>query len=116
MSTAEDLREQLARAIDREAFNDHPAELRSHAAAIQWAARRKMARDAADKVLQPIVEAVDLCWKATPFGEREDGDVHTYIVPKGVVHRLVGALQGIGVSASLRAFDPPASSPEPKET
>jgi hypothetical protein len=46
-----DLREQLARAIDREAFEEHPIELRSEAAAIQWGARRRMARDAAANVL-----------------------------------------------------------------
>ena len=102
------LRDQIAKAIDPQAWSEHALNQdRRAATVIQWAARRKMARDAADKVLRPIAEAVDLCWKAVPYGKTEDGDVHTYIVPKGAVHRLVGALQGIGVPASLRAFGKP---------
>ena len=53
-----------------------------------------------DEVLGSAV--VDLLWKATPFGETEDGDIAAYIVPKGAVHRLVGAAQCAGLSASLR--------------
>lgn len=45
---------------------------------------------------------VDLLWKATPYGATEDGDIAAYIVPKGAVHRLVGAAQCAGLSASLR--------------
>ena len=95
---------QLAAAIDADAFDATKKRSSQPAAVIQWAARRHMAGEAAGKILQPILEAVDLCWKATPYGETNDGDVAAYILPKGVVHRLVGALQGIGVSASLRAF------------
>lgn len=62
------------------------------------------ATQAADRLLPTITEAIDLCWKATAFGQTEDGDVASYILPKGVVHRLVGALQGIGIPASLRAI------------
>jgi len=40
----------LAQAYDRDAFEIHPAEARSHLAAIQWSARRKMATDAAVRV------------------------------------------------------------------
>jgi hypothetical protein len=49
-----------------------------------------------------VAEATDLCWKATAYGETDDGDVRAYLLPKGVVHRLVGALQGAGYTASLR--------------
>lgn len=45
---------------------------------------------------------VDLCWRVTPYGETEDGDIADYIVSKGTVHRLVGAAQGAGVPAHLR--------------
>jgi hypothetical protein len=102
--TTEALRLQIAKAIDPDAFNYDKPKSKQPAAAVQWAARRHMAFEAADKVAAPLREAVDLCWKATPYGRTEDGDVHTYLVPKGVVHRLVGALQGVGVAASLRAI------------
>jgi hypothetical protein len=46
----------------------------------------------------------DVCWKAAPYGETADGDVASYILPKGAIHRLVGAAQGAGISAALRAF------------
>ena len=50
-----------------------------------------------------IFEAVhDLLWKATQYGETKDGDTFAYIIPKGAVHRLVGAMQGAGKSAALR--------------
>lgn len=45
----------------------------------------------------------DVCWKATPFGEREDGSIASYIVPSGAMHRLIGAAQSAGVNASFRA-------------
>jgi hypothetical protein len=44
-------REALARAYDPEAFEDHPIEARSHVAAIQWAGRRHLANEAADRLL-----------------------------------------------------------------
>lgn len=94
---------QVAKAIDPKAFDETVKKSEHHAAVIQWAARRHMAYESAGKVLAPLLEAVDLCWKATPYGSTEDGDTAAYILPKGTVHRLVGALQGIGVSASLRA-------------
>lgn len=45
---------------------------------------------------------IDLCWKATPYGQTEDGDVYSYILPKGVVHRLIGVAQSAGISAAFR--------------
>lgn len=44
-------REALARAIDPHAFEDHPIERKRAIAALQWAARRKFAQDAADAAL-----------------------------------------------------------------
>ena len=46
----------------------------------------------------------DLLWKATPFGETEDGAIAAYLIPAGAVHRLVGAAQGAGISAALRSL------------
>lgn len=102
---------QLAKALDPEAFDETKERSQQPAAVVQWTARRHLAYKSAEKVLRPLVEAVDLCWKATPYGATEDGDTAAYIVPKGVVHRLVGALQGIGVSASLRAIQAPEETP-----
>jgi hypothetical protein len=96
--------DQIARAIDPDAFDETKKRSKHPAAVVQWEARKFMARESAEKIVRPIAEAVDLCWKATPYGETADGDVASYILPKGVVHRLVGALQGIGVSVALRAF------------
>ena len=45
----------------------------------------------------------DVCWKATAYGMTPDGDVAAYILPKGAIHRLVGAAQCAGISASLRS-------------
>ena len=53
----ETLQDALARAYDPDAFKDHPIEQRSHVAAIQWAARRKLATDAAAQAL-PLFEAL----------------------------------------------------------
>ena len=47
---------------------------------------------------------VDVCWKAAPYGETEDGDTLAYIVPKGAMHRLIGAAQGAGIPAAFRAL------------
>lgn len=44
-------RQALAKIIDPEAFADHPIEQRSHVAALQWAARRHIAREHAERVL-----------------------------------------------------------------
>lgn len=107
-----ELRDQIAKALDPKAFDDTVPKSTRNAAVLQWAVRRKMAYDSADVLLRPIAEAVDLCWKATPYGTTKDGDVHTYLVPKGVVHRLVGALQGVGISASLRALTTPPDTEE----
>ena len=46
---------------------------------------------------------IDVCWKAVPYGETPDGDTAAYLLPKGAVHRLVGAAQAVGISAALRA-------------
>jgi hypothetical protein len=57
-----------------------------------------------------LAEAVrDLCWKATAYGQTPEGDIAAYIVPKGAMHRLVGAAQSAGVSASFRVLDHPAA-------
>lgn len=45
----------------------------------------------------------DVCWRATQYGQTEDGDVYAYLVTKGAMHRLIGAAQGAGISASFRA-------------
>lgn len=56
---------------------------------------------------EPLRDAiVDVCWKATPYGEREDGSIDTYLVPAGALHRLCGAAQGVGIPAVFRAIDP----------
>lgn len=44
----------------------------------------------------------DVCWKATPYGEDEDGFVTHYLLSSGPLHRLVGAAQSAGIGASLR--------------
>lgn len=49
-------RDLLARAYDPEAFEDHPIEQRSHVAAIQWAARRHLAIEAADRLMPWLAE------------------------------------------------------------
>jgi hypothetical protein len=55
---------------------------------------------------QRVLDAVrDLCWKATPYGETEDSDVAAYLLPKGTIHRLVGAMQGDGHTCSLRDWN-----------
>ena len=65
-----------------------------------------VALDDADKRHEAVVrEATDLCWKATPFTEDEEGCVAAYLLPAGVVHRLLGALQGAGYPAAFRAPD-----------
>jgi len=56
---------------------------------------------------------IDVCWKATQYGTTEDGDTLAYILPKGAIHRLVGAAQGAGVPAALRAAGVPAPEDEP---
>lgn len=45
----------------------------------------------------------DVCWRATPYGQTDDGDTFAYIVTKGAMHRLIGAAQCAGISASFRA-------------
>lgn len=51
----------------------------------------------------PLADAVqDVCWKATILSADEDGGVFSYVVPAGALHRLVGAAQGAGISASFR--------------
>lgn len=57
----------------------------------------------------------DVCWKATPYGERENGDVAAYLVPAGALHRLVGRAQSAGISASLRVLGAPGSSEDRAE-
>ena len=50
------LRDGLARAIDHDAFEDHPIEARSLFASLQWSARRKYALDAADAALAYLAQ------------------------------------------------------------
>lgn len=50
---------------------------------------------------------IDLCWRVTPYGETEDGDVAAYIVSKGTVHRLISAAQGAGIPAAFRSLSTP---------
>jgi hypothetical protein len=53
---------------------------------------------------EALEEAVkDVCWKATAYGQTEDGDTYAYLVPKGAMHRLIGAAQGAGIPAAFRA-------------
>jgi hypothetical protein len=52
-----DLLTRLAHAYDPAAFEDHPVETRFLSAALQWGARRKLATDAAQRLL-PFVEAL----------------------------------------------------------
>lgn len=47
----------------------------------------------------------DLAWKATPYGTTEDGDTMAYIIPKGALHRLIGAAQSDGISVGLRDWN-----------
>ena len=47
---------------------------------------------------------IDLCWRATPYGKTEDGDVRYYLLTKGTVHRLIGAAQAAGIPAAFRAM------------
>lgn len=56
---------------------------------------------------------IDVCWKATQYGTTEDGDTLAYILPKGAIHRLVGAAQSAGIPAALRASGVPAPEDEP---
>lgn len=46
------VRDAVARAYDPRAFEFHPIEYRRPAAAIQWAARRMLATDAANRLLE----------------------------------------------------------------
>lgn len=47
--------EEMARAADPKAFEDHPIELRSRPAALQWAVRRKIATDHARAIRDAIL-------------------------------------------------------------
>lgn len=53
------LARELAAIIDPDAFEDHPIERRREAAALQWAARRHIAIEHADRVLRSE-------WNVTP--------------------------------------------------
>ena len=55
-----------------------------------------------DLVARIVTEATDLCWKATPYGSDDEDNITSYLLPAGVVHRLLGALQGAGYPASFR--------------
>lgn len=49
--------EEMARAADPKAFEEHPIELRSQVAALQWAVRRKIAADHARAIRATILGA-----------------------------------------------------------
>ena len=75
--------------------------------------RAEAERDDLRAQKQQLAEAItDLCWKATQYGETEDGDTFAYILPKGTVHRLIGAAQSAGIPAAFRL----ASVPEPSDS
>jgi hypothetical protein len=50
MSAADD-RDALAKAIDPDAFEHHDSEARRHSAALQWAVRRHIAKEHADRLI-----------------------------------------------------------------
>lgn len=50
----------------------------------------------------------DVMWKATPYGETEDGDTYAYIVPKGCMHRLIGVAQSNGAHVPVAFRNLPA--------
>ena len=55
---------------------------------------------------QRLTAAVaDVVWKATPFGEREDGSIAAYLVPSGCMHRLVGVAQQNGAHVPVAFRD-----------
>lgn len=63
--------------------------------------------------VRKVAEAVkDVCWRATQYGQTEDGDTFAYIVTKGAMHRLIAAAQGAGISASFRS-GPQETLPDP---
>lgn len=45
---------------------------------------------------------IDLCWRVTPYGEDDEGNITHYLVTAGTVHRLIGAAQGAGIPAAFR--------------
>lgn len=74
-------------------------------AILNWRGPERAA--AADSVLTALTDAIkDVCWKATPYGETEDDDTLAYLVPKGAMHRLIGAAQAVGIGAAFRATTP----------
>jgi hypothetical protein len=69
------------------------------------------------KVPEPLAQAVrDVCWKATPYGEDDEGFVTHYLLSVGPIHRLVAAAQGIVPNVALRNAallpDEPADAPQ----
>jgi len=87
-------------------INETSEPVNAEAAVTYW--RERWAATASEMVAilttrDRVYDAVrDLLWKATQYGTTEDGDTYSYILPKGTVHRLVGAMQCAGQSASLR--------------
>lgn len=58
----------------------------------------------------------DVCWRAQPYGETEDGDTFAYLVTKGAMHRLIGAAQGAGINAAFRVIPPDQTPPGTRVT
>lgn len=64
---------------------------------------REDEREKAAQRIEALADAVkDVCWKASQYGVTPDGDTAAYIVPKGAMHRLIGAAQCAGIAASFR--------------
>ena len=49
----------------------------------------------------------DVFWRATRYGETEDGDTFAYLVTKGAMHRLIAAAQSAGTGAAFRVANDP---------
>lgn len=80
---------------------------------------RDLWKRASEREGQLAAAVAEVVWKATPFGEAEDGDIYAYIVPKGAMHRLVGVAQSNGahipVTFRVRGISLPAPVQEGNE-
>jgi hypothetical protein len=73
-------------------------------------AQRETAPSPRPDALATIAEHVrDLAWKATAFGHdaSEYEWTTSYLLPAGPLHRLVGAMQSVGETCSLRSGSAP---------
>lgn len=92
--------------VVREVDND-PAALRSIIDEVRalWKAALEREGNLASAV-------ADVVWKATQYGETDDGDTHAYLVPKGAMHRLVGVAQSNGAHVPVSFRRPVAADDE----